>query len=136
MRRLKKFLCLSVALLWLGPVGVVRADEEMAPKDEKTMVVKLTGTVSTVGRNYINVEYSKTKGSAKEMFLPLSDKVQLENFQSLNQLKFGDPVRVEYQQTYREDKDGKKVLKTVATGIALIPKPRDPGLRSGERQGP
>ena len=132
MRELKKFICFSVALLWLGGVCMVSA-EEMAEKkeDEKVVSATVTGTVSTVSKDFINVEYSKAKGSAHEMFLPLSDKVHLENFQSLKELKFRDAVRVRYQQTYKEDKDGNRVvLKTVATEIARVEKPRDPGLRS------
>ena len=137
MRRLKNFICVSVALLWFGGVWMASA-EEMAEKkeDERTIVATVTGTVSTVGGNFINVEYSKNKGSAKEMFLPLSDKVRLDNFQSLKDLKYRDAVRVRYEQTYKEDEDGKRVvLKTVATEITRVEKPRDPGLRSVEGQG-
>ena len=134
MRRLRKLICFSLALLWFGGAGIARAEEEMTTEDQKMKAGELTGTVSSVGKNFINVEYSKNKGNSKEMFLPLSNNVQLENFQNLNQLKFGDKVHVQYQQTYKEEKDGEKIiLKTVVTGISLLPKPRDMGLHSAEQ---
>ena len=134
----KKFLCACLALSWVGSIWAASAEEEMSEKEEKTVKVgTLTGSVSSVGKNFINVEYTKSKGNAYERFLPLSDKVRLENFQSLNELRFGDKVRVQYQETYKEDKDGKKVvLKTVATDITLLKESQQQGLRSIEGQVP
>ena len=134
----KKFLCACLALAWIGSTWAASAEEEMSEKEEETVKVgTLTGTVSSVGKNFINVEYTKSKGNAYERFLPLSDKVRLENFQSLNELRFGDKVRVQYQETYKEDKDGKKVvLKTVATDIALLKESQQQSLRSIEGQVP
>ena len=135
----KKFLCACLALSWVGNAwAATSAEEEMSEKEEETVKVgTLTGTVSSVGKNFINVEYTKSKGNAYERFLPLSDKVRLENFQSLNELRFGDKVRVQYQETYKEDKNGKKVvLKTVATDIALLKESQQQGLRSIEGQVP
>ncbi len=116
-------ICLSLFLLVVlcGVFWAPLLQAEMSESEEKTQYGEVTGSVSAVSKQGIADEYSRTRKSSSEMFLPLSDHVRLVRMADLGQLKAGDTVKVRYEQTYTEDKDGKRtVLNTTGTEIAMM----------------
>jgi len=94
------------------------------PKDqpeEKVEEKEVTGDVVTVTKYAISVEFAKTPTASEEILLPFDAKTSVEGPRKIAELKFGDRVKVTYQQTSREDDQGHPViLKTVATQVALL----------------
>lgn len=109
------------------------AQAELSETDEKVAYDVVTGTVGSVSKQAISVEYSRTKTGSYEMLLPLTEETRLEHLKSLDELKTGDTIRARYQQTYREgDKGERIILKTAATEIALIRRAPEQALSSRE----
>lgn len=111
----------------------LRADVD-AP-EEKVESKEVTGEVASVSASAISIEYSKTKQGSYEMLLPVGKETRLERLKSLVELKARDTVRVRYEQTYKEDDKGERiVLKTLATQISLVrPAPEEGALVSREQ---
>ena len=129
-------ICLSLFLLVVlcGVFWAPLLQAEMSESEEKTQYGEVTGSVSAVSKQGIAVEYSRTRKSSSEMFLPLSDHVRLVRIRDLSQLKAGDTVQVRYEQAYKEDQDGKRItLKTTAIEVALMKRaPEEGALASRE----
>ncbi len=104
-----------------------------AAKEEEPLFVdtkKVTGTVSGISKRSIGVEYEQTAGSSMEMLLPFSEGMKLDRIKSLSQLAQGDTIEVLFQQTYRKDPEGNRViLKTEAKKITFVKK-KPAGLTS------
>lgn len=119
--------CLSLFVL-VGVLGLTAPaamaqppGRETAEAQDKIAYNKVRGEVTYVGKRAISVEFDRTADSSTEMLLPLGDETALKRLRTLEDLKRGDTVHVAYQQVYREDEKGKRiVLKTTATEIALM----------------
>lgn len=91
------------------------------PDDAKVEEGTITGDIVTATKRAVSVEYARTGTASEEMLLPLDDTIKVEGPKTLAQLKPGDRVSVQYRQTYRDGKDGKRtILKTVAVKIVLL----------------
>jgi hypothetical protein len=98
-----------------------RAEGTAADEDAKVISKEVTGEVVYVGKRAISVEFDRTADGSMEMLIPIDGNTMAKHLQTLAQLKRGDRVRVLYQQTYKEDEQGERViLKTVATTVALV----------------
>ena len=127
--------CAALTLLTMTVFCGVSWAEGLAV-GEKMSAQEITGTVSAVSKQGIAVEYSRTSEGNFEMYLPLGDKVKLERLNSLEELKAGDTVKVRYEQTFKETKEGPPlVLKTAATEVALMRRaPEEGALISKEEE--
>ena len=116
---LTRLVVLAVSMLLWMPNST--ADEPSHKKDEGiTITQEVTGTVVAMTKQSISVEYAKTDASY-ELLLPFGNNLQLEHLKSLSELKQGDTVSVQYQQTYKDhDKGEREILKTVATRLTLV----------------
>ena len=103
--------------------------------DEKLERKSVTGQVTYVGKRALSVEYQNTAEGLYEMLLPFSESMRLAHLRSLSELKQGDTVRVQYEQTYREgEKSERVILKTIVKEIALIKRASAQQLGSREAE--
>lgn len=100
------------------------AQEEPVKAKERIVKQEVTGQVVWVGKRAISVEYERTANESFEMLLPFdSQALKLEQLKNLAELKPGDTVRVQYNQTLKkvDDQDDiGTVANTIATVIALV----------------
>ena len=115
-------------LLGLGlavPAGWTEQPANAATPGEEQLVVipkEMTGEVVWIGKRAISVEYERTKEESREMLLPINSKLKLERIKSLAELKRGDTVHVQYDQTLKktDEKDPGTLVNTLATKVALV----------------
>ena len=119
------------ASLLILAAAVTRASAEPAstPEDRETVVSKeVTGEVGYVGKRAISVEFARTADAIEEMLLPVNAETKVELLRSLGELKRGDTVRVQYDQTLQEREGGQQAaIKTVATKVTLVRRAPPPG---------
>ena len=112
---------MMVLVVCAGMMAVVSRPAHASEAEEKLYEATVSGEIVSTNRQALSVEYAKTNSTSEEMLLPVDDKVEVSGPKSLAELKPGDRVSVSYRQTYREDKDGQRiVLKTMATKISLL----------------
>ncbi len=123
---------LAVVLV-LGFTGTGAAkDTEKKEKIIKTASGGVAGTVSGITKNYISVLYDqdKEKNIDYEMLLPVDKDVQLEYKNSLSEIKVGDRVSVQYEDTTTENSEKEKTLKRKAKVVTFVgpapPAPPEP----------
>jgi hypothetical protein len=98
-----------------------KAESLPVAEEAQVSVKAVTGEVTSINRQAISVEYSKTSEGSYEMLLPITKDTRLERVQSLTELKAGDTVTVDYEQRYKAGDHGERiVLGTVAKRIALM----------------
>ena len=129
---LRPFRFWLVMLLLIGGIGVgtcaadgpTAAPKAKAAEEQEEGIVTMssvTGTIVTMTKRAISVEYEATGDQTSEMLLPFASNVAVERVQSLKELKPGDTVKVDYRQRSLDDADGThRILKTVATTITLV----------------
>jgi len=113
-------------------------------KEEKNQKVKFTssmkeieGEVSAINKQGIAIVYKKDaeKNQDFEIYLPINKNLRLVHKQSLDQIKVGDIVNVQYEETIEEHKEGSKAIHgaRVITFVraAPPPKPSSSALVSG-----
>ena len=120
-----KFVTVPLTFLAFSLVtNTVKAETPPAASQQEQVSYKtVTGEVSGVGAKFIAVEYERNtkKGAAFEMALPVDEAATLERIKQLKELKLGDTVRVEYQETATKDDKGQYTnVRRVATKIALL----------------
>ena len=105
-----------------GPTTAPKAKAPESQEEEGIVTMgSVTGTLVTLTKRAISVEYEAAGDQISEMLLPFTPDVALERVQSLSELKPGDTVQVDYRQRSRDDADGHPmILKTVATAITLV----------------
>ena len=110
------------AALGLAVAAAMPAASALEEMDHSEVAAKsISGQVIFISSRAISVEYDSTETSSKETLLPINDKTALDHLRSVKELKRGDLVRVEFEQTFREDASGQRVvLGTVATRVALV----------------
>jgi hypothetical protein len=110
-------------------IGPVWAGAE--PEATTVMTKAVTGQVVWIGKRAISVETGRTATESQEMLIPIDGTTKVDRLTSLSELKPGDTVRVECQQTYKQLEDGSESLAaTVATKIALLRSATGTALRS------
>ena len=125
MRTVPIFLGLVLALGLAMPAGWAEQPANAAtPGKEQVVVIpkEITGEVVWIGKRAISVEYERTKDESKEMLLPIDSKLKLERIKSLAELKRGDTVHVQYDQTLKktDEQDPGTLVNTLATKVALV----------------
>ena len=91
--------------------------------DEKTEKTTVTGKFMAATKRSVNVELSEKDGVSDEIMLKLADDVLVgpNPIKSLKDLRTGDTVKIGYEQRYRTDDAGKKiVLSSTAKVIYLV----------------
>ncbi len=100
-----------------------KAEAEEKRNDDKVETKTAIGKVVAVTKRAMSVECAVTPNQTVELLLPFADQIQVQSFKSLSELKPGDTVRVQFEQTSREgatEKDERVVLKTLVKQIALL----------------
>ena len=94
----------------------------------KTARKLVEGTVNSMTKRSLAVEYEVDGQPGYEISLPLDKDTVWQRVQSPSDLKYGDVVQVEFEQKYRMDPDKTEpwILKTTAKVVRLI--------RQGSRQ--
>jgi hypothetical protein len=96
---------------------------QQASPDEKKERKTVQGQVVYLGKRAISIEYATTEDGSFEMLVPI-DSAQTKvrsPLRKISDLKAGDTVSVEYEQTYVIDKDGKRInTGATAQSISLI----------------
>lgn len=128
-----------VLMIALGGGSAARAAEGTSTaetkSDEQVEQKTVTGEVMGATKRAISVEFSRTPTESTEMLLPVDGKTAVERLKSLADLRRGDRVSVEYQQTYREDEHGERIiLRTIATRVALLRSASNEGALRGDTQ--
>ena len=135
-----RFLALPLALLIGLGAPAFAATTKDAPKpaaDEKVDTKTVTGQITGMTKRTLSVEYEQTAEGSYEMLLPFDGTVKLERLKTLQQLSRGDTVAVRYEQTYRVNEKGERViLKTVAKQVSLVRTAPKQGLASGGAAAP
>lgn len=104
--RIKKWIILIVVLLFAIIVNVAEAKEKGKPSISNKTV---QGEISAIGKNYISIIYQreKEKGTEYEIWLPLKkEDIKLLHKKSLEDLKVGDIVKIEFEEVTEESKKG------------------------------
>lgn len=126
-----------------APADVLNDDSPALKEDEKVEKSKVVGVVSAISKQGIALEYSKSKSGSKEMYLPFTRSVKVTNIDSLDLLRAGDEVRVQFERVYMErplkdakgkdrDKKEKIILRSTVTGIDFMNRPLADTLKSME----
>lgn len=95
-----------VMVLVLGVMGVAAAQKG---KPEAKAIKKVTektieGEVTWIGKDKIAITYTQddAAGTAEEMLLPISEDVKLLHKRSLDEIKQGDRVSIQYKEVSEE----------------------------------
>ena len=113
-------------VLVLGAAGWGFAQDERGPEKRKTKISstikEVQGEISWISSRYIAIAYNRDpgKGSEDEMLLPIDSSLKLEHKQSLDQIKVGDLVRVQYDEETEEDEKGNKKDSRKAAVVSFI----------------
>lgn len=94
-----------VLVLGLAVTGQAQEDKEKA---KTTSAIKeVQGEISGIGRDYIAIVYDRDteKGVEYEILLPIEEDIKLVRKRKLNEIKVGDIVGVQYE----ESKEGPKL---------------------------
>lgn len=128
-------LAVMIAVSGLSAASLANAAPEAteAPK-ERVEHKAMTGKLVSLTKRALNVEYSATETESFEQMFHHGPDTQLVRVKTMDELKPGDTVKVEYAQTYQERAGGQwELIGTQATTIALVRRsiPAD-GLMSRE----
>jgi hypothetical protein len=69
---------------------------------------EISGDVSWIRNDIVAVEYYNKGGQSKVMLVPLDDVTTTRRLQSLQDLKVGDNVKIEFTEDFEENEEGKK----------------------------
>ena len=114
--------------------------EKEEEDDKKTEVKTVRGKVMGAMKRALSVGLVSNDQDApsEDMLLSLDKDTQLLNVDAVSDLKYGDGVKVDYEITFREDKNTKErqTLSTTAKRITLIQKakPVDLGAGGGDEE--
>jgi len=94
-------------------------------------IKEIQGEISAIGKDYISIVYQREreKGVEYEIWLPLDkDNVRLIHKESLEELKVGDFIRVQYEEVTKEYKEKVRSFRKVKTISFIKPAVRKPEL--------
>ncbi len=96
--------------------------------DEKIEQKAVVGELVHMGKRAMSVEFAQSEAGTSEILLPINDRTKVERVRTLGDLKPGDRIEVQYEQTYKDGEGGIQIiLRTMATRVTL--------LRSAAKQG-
>lgn len=136
MRQSKLFSGIKISLMVILILGFARTgfmqDAEKKERAIKTAKGGVSGEISGISKNYISVVYEKDteNGIEYEMLLPIDKDIQLEYKKSLGEMKIGDRVSIQYEDTTTEDSEKQKTFKREAKVVTFVgpaaPTPPEP----------
>ncbi|MCD6228244.1 MAG: hypothetical protein J7K17_02050 [Candidatus Omnitrophica bacterium] len=128
----KQFYLIEILVLILSMVIVVNCVEAKEDEVKITREIKeIQGEISAIGKDYISIVYQREreKGVEYEIWLPLDkDNVRLIHKESLEELKVGDFIRVQYEEVTKEYKEKVRSFRKVKTISFIKPAVRKPEL--------
>jgi len=88
----------------------VKEKSRVNKMDGSIMVTKeISGDVSWIRNNVVAIEYYNKGGESKVMLVPLDNTTSTRRIQTLEDLKVGDNVKIEYTEDFKEDEEGKRL---------------------------
>ena len=130
----------STRIFFMGLMGLLlvcfsnTGFAQKEPVKTSSEMKEVQGRVSNFSREYITITYEedREKGIENEIMLPVEDNIRVVHKKSLEEIKIGDIVNVQYEQITEEYEEGQK-RKRKAKVIKFIRTPREDELRSMER---
>jgi len=113
-------ICLVVILvLGLPMVGFSEENKKIRTAKETKEV---EGTVSMIDKNYIAIVYAADPETRTEyeMLLPIDKKLKLVHVRSLDQIKVGDRVKLQFEESTDEYSGGEKKKARKANTLSFI----------------
>ncbi|RKY30981.1 MAG: hypothetical protein DRP68_05555 [Candidatus Omnitrophota bacterium] len=128
----KQFYLIEILVFILSMVIVVNCVEAKEDEVKITREIKeIQGEISAIGKDYISIVYQREreKGVEYEIWFPLDkDNVRLIHKESLEELKVGDFIRVQYEEITKEYKEKVRSFRKVKTISFIKPAVRKPEL--------
>jgi len=87
------------------------SSEEFPTGPTKTDAKVISGTISSISKKYIFIEFEQTATSSKEIVVPYDQFTNVSGAgqnKTVTDLKIGDTVTIQYEETYVEGKDQKR----------------------------
>ena len=114
-------LLLAMSSLVTIPAWAASAPASSEAPKERVEHKTMTGKLVSITKRALNVEYSATETESFEQMFHYGSDTQLIRVKTMDELKPGDTVKVEYAQTYQERAGGQmELVGTQATSIALV----------------
>lgn len=123
-----KFGCLFLFLsLIISSSGFAQEKQEAQKEEEEKVNVisamkEIEGEVSAINKQGIAIVYKKEAENNKdyEIYLPIDKSLKISHKQSLEQIKEGDTVSVQYEEMTEERKEGLKEVNRTAKVITFL----------------
>ncbi|MDD5745729.1 MAG: hypothetical protein PHO30_00550 [Candidatus Omnitrophica bacterium] len=117
----KNAVMMIMAAVLLSMISSAFAENNKSVAGQTKAVKEVQGEISGIGKDYISIIYQKddTAGVDYEIMLPMTPDMQLEHKTDLDNLKAGDVVRVQYEETTEQDDKGPKSSRK-AQGITFV----------------
>ncbi|MFH0839268.1 MAG: hypothetical protein V1893_03690 [Candidatus Omnitrophota bacterium] len=117
------------AVLVLCLAETVQAQEEKAKAEKRKGAIE--GEISAISNKYISIVYKKEKDAEYEMLLPIDKDIEIIHKKSLDEMKVGDTVYIEYEDevitdTAEEGQAMKRKAKVISFMSPAPPKPPEP----------
>jgi hypothetical protein len=96
--------------------GAAVKEQKILKKESKN----IQGEVTWISKNKIAIVFSHGQDTEEEILLPFDKNVALEHVSDLAQIKQGDTVYVEYEETTQETKEGTTQVTDKAKTISFI----------------
>ncbi len=122
----------SVLVLTAGRAISVQATEQKESK-QRVELKEVQGRISWLRKDMIAIVYAATETSEEEILLPLSKDTRLLHLKSLEQLRVGDVVSIQYEEITEETPEGPRVNLVAKTVIFVRPaRPKALGVEGRE----
>ncbi len=117
----KNTVIVVMALMVLVSITLAFAENEKSAAVGTKTAKEVEGPISGIGKDYISIIYQKddNDGIDYEIMLPLSEDMAMEHKQNLANLKVGDTVRVQYEETTEQNEKGPQSSRK-AQGITFV----------------
>ena len=96
------------------------AESKKAPEAPVVEMKELEGQISGLGGNFIAISYGGNAETSLEAAFNVAPNVQMSHKRSFKELKFGDTVRVRFEQTSQKLENGRTFRKNTVKSIAFL----------------
>ncbi|MCM8780830.1 MAG: hypothetical protein NC908_02770 [Candidatus Omnitrophica bacterium] len=120
---IKKVIQISLIMsLAFGFNGVLIGQETKKEPKVATVTKEIEGEVSWIGRGYISVVFERDveKATENEILLPLDKDLKIYHKKSLEEIKPGDTVRIQYEEITEEYPEGRRREFSLAKAITFL----------------
>ncbi|MDD5454117.1 MAG: hypothetical protein PHW62_01265 [Candidatus Ratteibacteria bacterium] len=140
---MKKIIWIIVFALFICSTAMAKDAKDIKKEEnaanQKIVLKEVQGEVTWIRNDKIAIMYAQDNeaGTAEEMLLPVPEDVSVINKKSLNEIKVGDIVRVQYEEVTEETPEGTSInsrAKTIIFLKAAVKKPVKPPPEEEEEE--